>query len=234
MITKIINSLKLRWVETSNDRYIDYLRKHHVKIGQDVLFRIPKTISIDITRPSLIEIGNGVQFCEGFTLLTHDFTTNVFCKLYDEFVPSSGKVIIGNNVYCNQRCTVLKNVTIGDNCIVGYGSTVTKDIPANSVAVGTPAKVICTVEEYYKKRCEKSIEEAFVYARSIKERYGRMPVIEDFWEEFPLFVNGDEIDKFPSFFKKQLDSSLDNWMKNHKALFRDFDDFIEHAFADTL
>ena len=148
MISHIVNSLKLRWAQTSNERYIDYLRENNIRIGNECLFRNPKTIYIDLTRPSLIEIGNGVHFCDWFNLLTHDFTTNVFLNLYDEFVPSSGKVIIGNNVYFNQRCTVLKNVTIGDNCIFGYGSTILKDIPANSVAIGTPAKVIGTVEEY--------------------------------------------------------------------------------------
>ena len=40
------------------------------------------------------------------------------------------------------NCTVLKGVTIGDNCIIGIGSIVTKDIPANSVAIGNPAKVV--------------------------------------------------------------------------------------------
>jgi len=230
----MIQRIKLRWAQTSNERYIDYLRRHHIKIGNECLFRNPKTITIDLTRPSLIEIGNGVHFCDWFNLLTHDFTTNVFLNMYDEFVPSSGKVIIGNNVYFNQRCTVLKNVTIGDNCIFGYGSTIMKDIPANSVVVGTPAKVICTVEEYYRKRCEKSIEEAFVYARSIKERYGRIPVIEDFWEEFPLFINGDEMDKYPMInYKKQLGRAKEKWKKNHKALFRNFDDFLEHVFVDT-
>jgi hypothetical protein len=142
-------------------------------------------------------------------------------------------VVIGNNVYFARKCTVLKGVTIGDNCVFGYGATITKDIPANSVAVGTPAKVICTVEEFYRKRREESIEEAFIYARSIKERFGRMPVIEDFWEEFPLFVNGNEIDKYPMFnYKLQLGNALVNWQKNHKAIFRNFDDFIEHAFAE--
>lgn len=238
MINHIIHSLKSKWAHTSSDRYIAYLKKHHVIIGDGVLFRNPKTIDIDLTRPSLIEIGNNARFLDGFTILTHDFTTKVFLNLYDEFVPSSGKVVIGNNVYFARKCTVLKGVTIGDNCIFGYGSTITKDIPANFVAVGTPAKVICTVEEYYRRRCEKSIEEAFIYARSIKERYGRMPVIEDFWEEFPLFINGNEIDKYPVHFQKtiqsQLESSFINWGKNHKAPFRDFDEFIERAFAETL
>ena len=234
MINRIIESLKLRWARTSSDRCVDYLRKRHIKIGDGAFFCNPKTVEIDITRPSLVEIGDNVRFLDDFTLLTHDFTTKVFLNLYDEFVPSSGKVIIGNNVYFARKCTVLKGVTIGDNCIFGYGSLITRDIPANSVAAGVPAKVICTLEEYYRKRCEKSVKEAFAYARSIKERFGRMPVIEDFWEEFPLFINGDEMDKYPARFKHememQLDNALPNWKKNHKALFRSFDDFIEHAF----
>lgn len=50
------------------------------------------------------------------------------------------------------NCTVLKGVTIGDNCIIGIGSIVTKDIPANSVAIGNPAKVVCSLDEYFEKR----------------------------------------------------------------------------------
>ena len=233
MLKQIIKFLEFRRIHSSSASYIDFLRKNNIKIGDDCLFRNPKSTNIDITRPSLIEIGNGVHFCDWFNLLTHDFSTNVFLNLYGEFVPSSGKVVIGNNVYFNQRCTVLKNVTIGDNCILGYGSTIIKDIPENSVAAGTPAKVICTVEEYYKKRCEKSIEEAFIYARSIKERYGRMPVIEDFWEEFPLFINGYEMEKYPMInYERQLGMALVNWKKNHQAIFKNFDDFIKHAFAE--
>ena len=233
MITRIIKSLKRRWALTSSDRFIDYLRKDGIKIGNGVFFSNPKTVSIDNTRPSLVEIGDNARFLDGFTLLTHDFVTKVFLNLYDEFVPSSGKVVIGKNVYFARQCTVLKGVTIGDNCIFGYGSLITKDIPANSVAVGSPAKVIGTVEDYYKKRCEKSIDEAFIYARTIKERYGRIPVIEDFWEEFTLFVNGDEMDKYPAHFKatmqRQLGNSLDNWMKNHKAPFKSFEEFLKVA-----
>ena len=232
MINRLKNYLKLRWAETSNERFANYLRKKNIKVGTNVHFaNHPSRVHIDTTRPSLVEIGDDVTFADNFALLTHDFITRNFRVLYNDFLPSSGKVVIGNNVFFNTNCTVLKNVTIGDNCIFGYGATVMKDIPANSVAVGTPAKVICTVEEYYKKRCNESIEEAFVYARSIKERFRRMPVIEDFWEEFPLFVSGNEIDNYPVFFKKQLGNALNHWTKNHKALFQNFDEFIEHAFA---
>lgn len=49
---------------------------------------------------------------------------------------------IGNNVWIGGGVTVLPNVTIGDNVVIGAGSVVTKSIPANTVAVGNPCRVI--------------------------------------------------------------------------------------------
>lgn len=51
-------------------------------------------------------------------------------------------ITIGNNVWIGGSVTVLPGVTIGDNCTIGAGSVVTKDIPANSIAVGNPCRVI--------------------------------------------------------------------------------------------
>lgn len=55
---------------------------------------------------------------------------------------SSKPVVIGNNVWIGELCSVLPGVTIGENSIIGANSVVTKSIPANSIAVGNPAKVI--------------------------------------------------------------------------------------------
>ena len=100
----------------------------------------------------MIEIGDNVRIDIGMTILTHDYPTWVFRHLYSDFVNSSGKVKIDNNVYFAQYCTVLKGFTIGENCVVGFGSVMTKDIPGNSVAVGRPAKVISSIDDYHKKR----------------------------------------------------------------------------------
>ena len=49
---------------------------------------------------------------------------------------------IGSNCWLGAKVTVLAGVSIGDNAVVGAGAVVTKDIPANAIAVGNPAKVI--------------------------------------------------------------------------------------------
>ncbi len=54
-------------------------------------------------------------------------------------------VVIGKNVWIGARAMILKGVTIGDNSVIGAMSLVTRDVPANSVAAGVPAKVIRSV-----------------------------------------------------------------------------------------
>ena len=51
---------------------------------------------------------------------------------------------IGNNCFIGVRSLICPGVKIGDECVIGAGSVVTKDIPSNSMAVGVPAKVIRT------------------------------------------------------------------------------------------
>lgn len=59
-----------------------------------------------------------------------------FCKT------QTAPVIIGNNVWIGGGAIILPGVTIGDNVVIGAGSVVTRDIPANTIAVGNPCRVI--------------------------------------------------------------------------------------------
>lgn len=54
----------------------------------------------------------------------------------------SSPVTVGDNVFVGTRSVVLKGVTIGDNSVIGAGSVVVSDVPANSIAVGSPARVV--------------------------------------------------------------------------------------------
>ena len=124
---------------------------------------------------------------------------------------------------------ILKGVTIGDNVFIGANSVVSKDIPSNSIAVGSPAYVVHTLDDYYKIRQEKCIIEALDYARSIAERYGRQPVTTDFWEEFPLFVDSNNISDYPELkgiIKRQCGPMYEHYLKHHKAKYDSFDSFL--------
>lgn len=56
-------------------------------------------------------------------------------------------ITIGNDVWVGGSCVILPGITIGDNSIVAAGSVVTKDVPANTIVAGNPAKVIKNIEE---------------------------------------------------------------------------------------
>ena len=66
------------------------------------------------------------------------------------FPADFGPVTIGNNVWLPARSIVLPNVKIGDNTVIGIGSTVNKSIPSGCLAAGSPCKVIR--ENYYPKK----------------------------------------------------------------------------------
>ncbi|MBS6627963.1 MAG: sugar O-acetyltransferase [Clostridiales bacterium] len=102
-----------------------------------------------------IYVGNNVMFGPNVTVATAGHP--VLPKLRETGVQFNLPVHIGNNVWLGAGCIVLPGVTIGDNSVIGAGSLVTKDIPANVVAYGSPCRVVREIGEhdkiyYYKDR----------------------------------------------------------------------------------
>lgn len=100
--------------------------------------------------PYLIRIGNHCTITSGVELITHDGGGWVFTEV-DRTIQKFGTISILDNCFIGLRTIVLPNVTIGPNSIVGAGSVVTKDIPANTVVAGNPARVISTLDDYIAK-----------------------------------------------------------------------------------
>ena len=104
------------------------------------------------SEPFLINIGNHVRINSGVKIVTHDGGVWVLRKMLDnEAIDLFGPVKIGDNVHIGTDTIIMPGVTIGNNVIIGCGAVVTKNIPDNSIAVGVPARVIETVEEYANK-----------------------------------------------------------------------------------
>ena len=103
-------------------------------------------VILDPSHCWLIEIGDNVTLAPRVHILCHDASTKQFLN-YTKI----GRVTIGNNVFIGAESVVLPGVTIGSNVIIGANSTVTHDIPDNTVAVGSPAQILCSLEEYLQK-----------------------------------------------------------------------------------
>ncbi len=108
------------------------------------------------TEPFLVRIGDNVFITDGCRFITHDGGTLILRRDVPD-LEITAPIIIGNDVYLGIRSIILPGVTIGNRVIVGAGSIVTKDIPDNSVAAGSPARVIKTVDDYLKRAKERSL-----------------------------------------------------------------------------
>ncbi len=91
-----------------------------------------------------IIFGDNVLIGPDCTFVTASHPTDPIQRLegYQQFK----NITVGNNVWFGASVTVCPGVNIGDNCVIGAGSVVVKDIPANSIAVGNPCKVIRKVD----------------------------------------------------------------------------------------
>ena len=103
-------------------------------------------VILDPSPCGLIPIGDNVTMAPRVHILCHDASTKCFLG-YTKI----GRVTIGDNVFIGAESVVLPGVTIGNNVIIGANSTVTHDVPDNTVVAGSPARVICTLEEYLAK-----------------------------------------------------------------------------------
>lgn len=96
-----------------------------------------------------VMIGPNVVLCSG----THPIEPELRRKQAQYNLP----VHIEKNVWIGANCVILPGVTVGENSVIGAGSVVSRDIPANVVAVGNPCRVLREIDEndrkYYNKNC---------------------------------------------------------------------------------
>ena len=117
----------------------------HVHFGKNVYANFGLTL-VDDTH---IFVGDGTMFGPNVVIATagHPILPELREKQYQFNIP----VHIGKNCWLGAGVLVMPGVTIGDNTVIGAGSVVTKDIPANSVAVGNPCRVLREISDHDKE-----------------------------------------------------------------------------------
>ena len=158
-LEKRAKMLKEMFAEIGEECYIEPpLRSNwggrHVHFGRNVYANFNLTL-VDDTH---IFVGDYTMIGPNVTIATagHPILPELREKIYQFNMP----VHIGRNCWIGAGAIILPGITIGDNTVIGAGSVVTKDIPANVVAVGNPCKVLREISdrdrEYYYK--DKKIE----------------------------------------------------------------------------
>jgi acetyltransferase-like isoleucine patch superfamily enzyme len=100
-----------------------------------------------VASAELVEIGDHCMFANGCFIsdAAHRFDDPDRPVTWQGFT-SKGPTVVGDNVWCGAHVVITSGVTIGERCVIGANSVVTKDIPPFSIAAGSPAKVLRTIE----------------------------------------------------------------------------------------
>ena len=147
----MFNNLKKK-IQIKQDP-IGYARKLGVSIGENCqLLTSPDCFG---SEPWLIRIGDHVEITYGVRFITHDGGAWVLRDKHQD-LDVFGNIVVGNNVFIGMNSIILPGVHIGDNCVIGAGSVVTRDVPSDSVAAGVPARRIGSLEEYEQKMLQKN------------------------------------------------------------------------------
>lgn len=141
LMNEIFGTEMKAWIEPPF--YFCYGR--HITLGEGTYLNMDCTFIDD----GAITIGNRVMFGAGVSIATvgHPIDPDLRLKGYMYCAP----VIIGDGCWIGSQVTICPGVTIGEHTVIGAGSVVTKDIPANVVAVGNPCRILRKIGEYDRK-----------------------------------------------------------------------------------
>lgn len=123
-----------------------------VDYGNNIYFGNNCEVNMNCTflDDNIIRIGNNALIAPNVQIYTAFHPTNAVDRFGEpkedgsfEFCKTqTAPVTIGDNVWIGGGAIIMPGVTIGDNAVIGAGSVVTKDIPGNTIAYGTPCRVI--------------------------------------------------------------------------------------------
>lgn len=134
---ELLNELfgtKLDNVHIEAPFYCDY--GINTELGKNVYMNINCTI-LDCAK---VTIGENTLLAPNVQIYTAQHPLDAETRI--QWLENALPITIGKNCWIGGGVIILPGVTIGDNCVIGAGSVVTKDIPANSLAVGNPARAI--------------------------------------------------------------------------------------------
>lgn len=139
--------------------YVGYLKKLGFKINGSPDYIHPTVVFDGKAYPQTV-IGQGCVISRDVLFLCHDYSLQTGFRSIgvDNEYPKAHwikGICLGENVFIGAKTTLLPGTEIGKNCIIGAGSVVKGKIPANTIALGNPAKVVADITEWAQTKLDK-------------------------------------------------------------------------------
>lgn len=155
-IQPILNTANARYISIGEDVNIGAMSRISVstefgstKVKSNNQIKIKIGNHVDIGNNAFISGNNNIIIGEHVIMSSYIFITdhdhgfaNIEKSIHEQPLSENGHTIIENNVFLGTKCSILKNVTIGQRSIIAANSVVTRDVPPFSIVAGNPAKII--------------------------------------------------------------------------------------------
>jgi len=117
-------------IEILGDKCSLYIGKNCI-IGHDCYLSVKESKSLLIKDDCMLSRNVKIMTSDGHPIFQND-----------KIINKARNIVVGSHVWLADNVAILKGVNIGDNCVIGINSTVTKDVLVSSIVAGNPAKVI--------------------------------------------------------------------------------------------
>ena len=143
---------RVRLLAADDEGVAAYFRTQGATIGTGTRI-LTKSLG---SEPYLVTIGDETLISTDVMFSTHDGATWVLRDALPDLAVF-GRITIGKRCFIGTRTVLLPGCSIGDRSVVGAGSVVNHDIPDGVVAVGVPARVVSSIEEFRTRCLERSV-----------------------------------------------------------------------------
>jgi acetyltransferase-like isoleucine patch superfamily enzyme len=139
----------------ANVKLSQFINLYGCEIGDDTKIGAFVEVQKNATIGKRCKISSHTFVCEGVTIEDNVFVGHGVVFINDMYPRATtdghlqteadwkvDRTVVKQGASIGSGCTILANLTIGENALVGAGSVVTKDVPANTIVVGNPAKVV--------------------------------------------------------------------------------------------
>ena len=147
MIHKLAEVLSADIPESTNVWQFSIILEKAI-IGENCNINCHVLIENDVVIGNNVTVKPGVQIWDGITIEDDVFIGPNVTFTNDLYPESKNKdfklvkTLVKQRVSIGANATIVAGITLGENCLIGAGSVVTKDVPENAVVVGNPAKII--------------------------------------------------------------------------------------------